>query len=48
MELGRLNCSDEECQNYLLHPDGGDPRKGPFYTIVHRQEEIEKKRSGEA
>ena len=44
-EMGRRVCSDEAYQNYLLHPEDGDPREGPFYTIVHRLEEIEKKRS---
>ena len=37
MELARQECTDTELEAYLRNKDSGtgDPRLGPFYTIVH-------------
>jgi hypothetical protein len=43
MEMARQECTDTKLEAYLEKKDSsaGDPRLGPFYTIVHW---LEKKR----
>ena len=43
-ELGYQPCSDEEWNAFLLSPDQGDPRKGPFYIIIDGIEEQEREK----
>lgn len=47
-ELGYQPCTDEEWNEFLLSPDQGDPRKGPFYTIIDEIMAEERKIAREA